>query len=133
MFFWRVINAEIWLRIFFDDHVNDRSELEDERGFSSRGDRAVAAGSDHAARLLEDCSANDGHKPYSLQSNGDVFARIPVRSRVIGSGSSTSELSDSLYGLAARGVGIEDGDLLIASEKTVSITQGRSFPVTDVR
>ena len=59
MFFWRVINAEIWLRIFFDDHVTG---LDDHsyagrvraRGDASRGRRR----SDDAQAPAQLCPAN---------------------------------------------------------------------------
>jgi asparagine synthase (glutamine-hydrolysing) len=133
MFFWRVINAEIWLRIFFDDHVRRPSELSLERGFSGRGDRSVAAANEYASDLLQRCRANEGHHLF-LQAGSDVFARIPMRSKVVGVGDDLiSEISTCLDALGARGVEVEDGDLLLVSEKTVSISQGRSFPVVEVQ
>ena len=52
MFFWRAINAEVWMRIFFDD---DATALDDESyraGFVARGDRSVAREQPEADAVL---------------------------------------------------------------------------------
>ena len=40
MFFWRAINAEVWMRIYFDDDATALDEHSYRAGFVERGDRA---------------------------------------------------------------------------------------------
>lgn len=133
MFFWRVINAEIWLRIFFDDNISKGDAVREPTGFAHRGDRAVAAASPEAAELLG-CSAPNPGRHLFLESDGAVYARVPLRSPLIGVGDNLPAIVlECLESLSRQGVPLQHGDLLLVGEKALSISQGRSFPVEDVQ
>ncbi len=69
---------------------------------------------------------NDG-KALTTTVDGESYARIPIRTRVVMPG-------DDLEGIIreyAAGV-IREGDTLFVTEKIVAITQGRSFPLEEI-
>lgn len=133
MFFWRAINAEIWLRIFFDDRATALGEESYTAGFARRGDEMVARSSADARLLHDACRANFGRHLFTRLADGRVLARVPLRSKVLVGGDDLyAELLASLVGLRDRGVPPRDGDTLLVSEKALAITQGRSLPVAEV-
>ncbi|MBN9186733.1 coenzyme F420-0:L-glutamate ligase [Microbacterium sp.] len=71
--------------------------------------------------------ANAG-KALTVAVDGTTFARIPIRTRVVMPG---DELDPFIREYAA-GV-VAPGDTLFVTEKIVAITQGRSFPVDEIR
>jgi asparagine synthase (glutamine-hydrolysing) len=134
MFFWRVINAEIWLRIFFDDRATGIDQTSYEAGFARRGDAMVARSSDDARRIFAACRANFGRHLFTRLADGRIVARVPLRSKVlVGGDDLLAELRRTLNELRERGVSPAPGDVLLVSEKALAITQGRSLPVADVR
>jgi asparagine synthase (glutamine-hydrolysing) len=134
MFFWRVINAEIWLRIFFDDGETRIDESSYAAGFARRGDEMVARSSEDARQLFDACRANFGRHLFTRLGNGRIVARAPLRSKVlVGGDDLLAELRRPLLELRERGVPLRDGDALLVSEKALAITQGRSLPVAEVR
>ncbi|HEV3313034.1 MAG TPA: asparagine synthase (glutamine-hydrolyzing), partial [Chloroflexota bacterium] len=131
MFFWRVINAEVWLRIFFDSHANGPESVEP-GGLTTRGDQLVAAKSEEAAALLARYRPNPDHQLFA-QSEGSVFARIPLRSRLIGAGDSLmAALTEAIESAGGGGIEIHDGDIILIGEKALSISQGRAIPVDEI-
>ena len=70
---------------------------------------------------------NDG-KQLVIQTAGGDFARYPVKTPVIMSG-------DDLKAIMAEYVAphLETGDMVFISEKIVAISQGRAFPVKDIK
>ena len=133
MFFWRAVNAEIWLRVYIDAATRALDEHSYEGGFVARGDRAAAARVSDGPRLLAGARLNWGRHLF-LEEHGRIWARFPLRSALLSPGSDLVQaLSDSIDGLRDRGVAVEDGDLLLVSEKALAISQGRSYPIDDIR
>jgi hypothetical protein len=71
--------------------------------------------------------ANAG-KALTVSVAGASYARIPIRTRVVMPG-------DDLDGIVREYAGdqVQSGDVLFVTEKIVAITQGRSFPVAEIR
>lgn len=133
MFFWRVINAEIWLRIFFDDRVTNLEASSSDPGFARRGDEMVARAGEDARALVDACRPNFGRHLFTRLRDGRILARVPLRSKVLVGGDDLhAELRRPLLDLRDRGVSLRDGDLMLVSEKALAITQGRSLPVDQV-
>lgn len=135
MFFWRAINVELWLRVFFDgDETVRREPLP---SYTAAGDRAAAA---RLAWAGEDfagfgAAANPG-KHLFVVARGDVYARVPVRTRLVKKGDDlVSVLEEGLSSPATGGNGfaLRPGDIVAVSEKIVAISQGRSFPIAEVK
>jgi asparagine synthase (glutamine-hydrolysing) len=133
MFFWRVINAEIWLRIFFDDKATRIDDGSYEAGFARRGDEMVARSGEDARRIFDGCRANFGRHLFTRLHDGRIVARVPLHSKVLVGGDDLhAELRRALLDLRERAVPLADADTLLVSEKALAITQGRSLPVDDV-
>ncbi|KHK97338.1 F420-0--gamma-glutamyl ligase [Microbacterium mangrovi] len=71
--------------------------------------------------------ANEG-KALTVQIDGTSVERIPIRTRVVMPG---DDLDTFITEYAADVV--QDGDILFVTEKIVAITQGRSFPVDEIK
>jgi hypothetical protein len=71
--------------------------------------------------------ANEG-KALTVQIDGSTVERIPIRTRVVMPG-------DDLDAFITEYAGdvVQDGDILFVTEKIVAITQGRSFPVDEIK
>ena len=70
---------------------------------------------------------NDG-KALTTTIDGEAFARIPIRTRVVMPGDDLEEFIREY----AAGV-VHEGDILFVTEKIVAITQGRSYPLEEIR
>ncbi len=133
MFFWRAINAEVWMRVFIDDQATSLNDDSYAAGFAVRGDARVRAELDPAdAQALASTTPNPRRHLF-MTRNGDTYARIPLRSPVIHRG---DDLTDVLVGcldqLRQQGCDPRDGDLVVISEKALSISQGRGRPVDEI-
>jgi asparagine synthase (glutamine-hydrolysing) len=133
--FWRAINVEVWMRAYFDDAATSIDAQSLHAGFIRRGDRAAAAALGPAAQdVLAACEPNPGHHLFMQLPDGEVHVRAPLRSALIGAGDDiVAALCDCLDALGARGVPVEDGDVVLVSEKALSISQRRAVPVDEVR
>jgi F420-0:gamma-glutamyl ligase len=132
MFFWRAVNAEIWVRIYIDGATRALDDDSYAGGFVGRGDRATAARMANGTTLLDAARLNWGRHLF-LEDRGRIWARFPLRSELISPGSDlTQAIADSLDRFQAEGVSLEDGDLLLISEKALAISQGRSYPIEDI-
>ncbi|MBV9100083.1 MAG: asparagine synthase (glutamine-hydrolyzing) [Candidatus Dormibacteraeota bacterium] len=132
MFFWRAINAEVWMRIFLDDRTTSLDEGSYRSGFVRRGDADVAAELGGGDEALAAARLNWGRHLF-LQDGGAVWARFPLRSKLIQPGDElVPAIAEALVPLQEAGVEVEDGDLLLISEKTLAISQGRSYPIEDI-
>jgi hypothetical protein len=71
--------------------------------------------------------ANAG-KALTVEVEGDAFARIPIRTRVVMPG-------DELDTFIRESVGdrLQSGDILFVTEKIVAITQGRSYALDSIQ
>ena len=128
--FWRAINTEIWLRVFFDHE--GRSRLGDAPGehFTRVGDTWLAGRNERAAAALAQFTPHEQRHLFAQSTvDGRAYARAPVRTRLFASGDS---LVDGLVD-ALGDVELVPGDVIAVSEKAVAISQGRSYPVGDVQ
>jgi asparagine synthase (glutamine-hydrolysing) len=136
--FWRAINTEIWLRVFFDsgDETETSSSRTSRRGaapeshFTRVGDEWVAQQSDDARAAFDRFAPNPQRHLFARSSvDQGTYARIPVRTRLFVSGDDLEAgLRDALAGVEPRA-----DDVIAVSEKAVAICQGRSYPVADIR
>ena len=133
MFFWRAVNAELWMRVFIDDGTMALDEGSYSSGFVHRGDAEVARRTEDGEQLLEAARPNWGRHLFMETENG-IWARFPLRSALISPGDNLVEaIVDALTPLVDGGVDLRDGDLLIVSEKTLAISQGRSYPIDEIQ
>jgi hypothetical protein len=72
-------------------------------------------------------SPNEG-KSLTIVVDGRSFERIPIRTHVVMPGDDI----DEVVGRYAREA-VKPGDTLFVTEKIVAITQGRSYPVADIK
>jgi len=140
MFFWRAINTEIWLRVFFDADGNVRRQPP--RSYVEAGDKGWALGlargaargeaaeaeAETAAALAAEVSPNAG-KHLFVVAPGGVYARVPLRTRLVKRG---DDLAQVLEEALDRGPALRPGDTVVVSEKILAISQGRSFPLAEV-
>ncbi len=132
MFFWRAVNAEVWLRVYIDGATHALDKESYHGGFVRRGDRAIARKLVNGEALLDGARLNWGRHLF-LEDKGRVWARFPLRSSLIGPGDDVLQaISDSLDRLRGQGVDVEDGDVLLVSEKALAISQGRSYPINEI-
>ena len=151
-FFWRAINVELWLREFCDRSVVvDGGDGEAaltapaEVGPRHRGS-AAEAGDGVVPALLEAGGNGDGParraeaegllgayhanemKHLFAAVDGTVYARLPVKTDLVGKG-------DDLDALFRRQVQphVRPGDVVAIAEKPVAASQGRSYPIAEIR
>jgi asparagine synthase (glutamine-hydrolysing) len=128
--FWRAINTEVWLRVFFAPDGTSRHGEPPTCGFTELGDRWLARTNDDARRALEQFTPHDQRHLFARSTaDGGNYARAPIRTRLFVPGDS---LDDGLRA-ACAGIELAPGDVVAVSEKAVAICQGRSYPVGDVR
>jgi F420-0:gamma-glutamyl ligase len=74
-----------------------------------------------------DLTANDG-KNLTIEVDGAQYQRIPIKTPVVLAG-------DKLIPFVVDNASphLADGDILFITEKVVAITQGRSFPLEEIR
>lgn len=130
LFLWRAINTELWLRVFFgqDLALRDGRLPDPVTDVAREGDRwAAERVGPMAAEAFERYTPNFGRHLFQAL-DGDVWLRAPRRTRVVAAG-------DDLESVVREAVGgdLRPGDTLALSEKIVAISQGRSFPVAEVR
>jgi asparagine synthase (glutamine-hydrolysing) len=131
MFFWRAVNAEVWLRVYIDGKTRALDENSYEGGFVRRGDRAAAKKIANGDALLDGAHLNWGRHLF-LEDKGRIWARFPLRSTLIKPGDDLLEaIGGSLERLPDE-ITVEDGDVLLVSEKALAISQGRSFPIDEI-
>ena len=132
MFFWRAVNAEVWMRLYIDAQTMSLDERSRLHGFVSRGDDAVASSLAGGAALVAAGRANWARHVF-LEHDDSVWARLPLRSELLKPGSDIAgAVKRSLDGLARDGVAPRDGDVVLVSEKALAISQGRSYPVDEI-
>jgi asparagine synthase (glutamine-hydrolysing) len=126
MTFWRLINLELWLREFFDDHDED----------------AVSAAAEQAAHVKTDYEPNAGRSLDLVTERGEDVRRYPVRTELFSREDDLDarvlEHVDRFFaGLPSAGPEHEAATRgpwwFFLSEKVVAITQGRSYFVWDIK
>ena len=124
MTFWRLINLELWMREFIDEHED-------------AGDAT-----DATARVKTDYEANEGQNLDLVTSLGENVRRYPVRTELFSRDDDLDarvlEHIDAFFaGLPAAGpdheVATRGPWWFFLSEKVVAITQGRSYFVWDIK
>jgi len=143
MFFWRAINTELWLRVFFDENGTVRREppASHQAAADAAWAQSAPGAASAAAALVRAVKANPDK--HLLAATGDsVYARIPLRTRLVGPGDDLVKVitealdgRDPGHGGSAGRDGaldLEPGDIVAVSEKIVAISQGRSFPMSEV-
>ncbi|HQD68526.1 MAG TPA: asparagine synthase (glutamine-hydrolyzing) [Ornithinibacter sp.] len=124
MTFWRLINLELWMREFIDEHEDH--------------DDVTAA----PARVKTDYEANEGQNLDLVTSLGENVRRYPVRTELFSRDDDLDarvlEHIDAFFaGLPAAGPDHEAATRgpwwFFLSEKVVAITQGRSYFVWDIK
>jgi asparagine synthase (glutamine-hydrolysing) len=128
--FWRAINTEIWLRVFFDHEGRSRTGDAPGEHFTRVGDAWLAVRNERAAAALAQFTPHDQRHLFAQSTvDGRAYARAPIRTRLFASGDSlVAGLVDAL-----GDVELVPGDVVAVSEKAVAICQGRSYPVGDVQ
>ncbi len=133
LFFWRVLNVELWLRVFFggDGRVTNRTTPAG--GYVSMGDEeAVASLDGDASAAIRAFRPNRGRHLFARTRGGEVYARAPVRTRKVEPHDNLeAAVVDAVSALGANGV-VRPGDVFAISEKVVAISQGRSRPVEEI-
>ncbi|HKR98874.1 MAG TPA: asparagine synthase (glutamine-hydrolyzing), partial [Candidatus Dormibacteraeota bacterium] len=132
MFFWRAINAEVWMRLFIDAATERLDEHSYSAGYVRRADERAAETVEDGERILTAAKPNFGRHVF-IEANDNVYARLPLRSKLLSPGDDiAAAVGECLAALARSGLSVADGDLLLVSEKALAISQGRSYPVTDI-
>jgi asparagine synthase (glutamine-hydrolysing) len=128
--FWRAINTEIWMRVFFDHVGNSRLGEAPGEHFARVGDEWLASRNERAEAARAQFAPHDQRHLFARSTvDGRDYARAPIRTRLFSSGDSLLDgLTDAL-----RDVELADDDVVAISEKAVAICQGRSYPVDEVR
>ncbi len=141
MFFWRAINTEIWLRVFFDE--NGQVRRQPPSSYTETGDKQWALA---GARLAQAASAqprpaaaaaatstrpNAGKHLFVVAGEG-VYARLPLRTRIVGRGDDLADVVLEAIDAGGPAATLAPGDTVAVSEKILAISQGRSFPLTEV-
>jgi len=128
--FWRAINTEIWMRVFFDHGGGSRLGATPDAHFTRIGDEWLAARNERAAAALAQFTAHDQRHLFARSSvDGRDYARAPIRTQLF---VSSDSLLDGLT-VALRDVELGPDDVVAVSEKAVAICQGRSYPVDEVQ
>ena len=126
MTFWRLLNLELWMREFIDEH----------------DDAAEAAAAEKAGRVKSDYEPNDGRQLDLETAHGERVRRYPVRTELFTRDDDLDERVlahvDAFFaGLPQQGsdhAGATTGPWwFFLSEKVVAITQGRSYFVWDIK
>lgn len=76
---------------------------------------------------MNDIKPNIG-KNLNIEIDGNIFERLPIKTHIITS-------SDNIVDVAKRYASpyLKEGDMLFVSEKIVAISQGRAFPIKDIK
>jgi len=124
MTFWRLINLELWMREFIDEHEDAGDDT------------------DATTRVKTDYEANEGQNLDLVTSLGENVRRYPVRTELFSRDDDLDarvlEHNDAFFaGLPAAGPDHEAATRgpwwFFLSEKVVAITQGRSYFVWDIK
>ena len=109
MIFWRLINLELWLRVFFDKPVN-------------KGEVAVKK------NLLP----NEGKK-LAIEIADKIYLRYPIKTKIIKKGDDIINLIADYVLQALKKLNIKKSKfLVVVSEKIVAISQGRSYFIWEI-
>ena len=112
MVFWRLLNLELWLRVFFDSPSYKTSERQ--------------------AEIKSDLSPNEGKK-IEIMVEGRKYQRYPIYTALVKKGDDVEKIiSDE----AVQAIGqLNKGKKFFVgvSEKIIAISQGRSYFIWDIK
>ena len=126
MFFWRAVNAEVWLRVYIDGKTRALDEHSYEGGFVRRGDAATAKKVANGEALLDGARLNWGRHLF-LEDQGPDLGTLPVAFDIHQARRSIFSQVDRRQPRSrssADGVDVEDGDVLLISEKALGDQPG---------
>ncbi|MGH9296703.1 MAG: asparagine synthase-related protein [Acidimicrobiales bacterium] len=134
-FFWRVLNTEAWLRVFHGPAPLAPNGRRPDRSIQSAGDSEAVALCGGESSSFATVQAHAGRHVFCCGPDGrQVYGRAPVRTPRIESGDDLDRIvEDSVLALSGGRLGLQQGDIVAVSEKAVAISQGRSFPISEVR
>ena len=133
-FFWRVLNAETWLRVFHGPVPLSPDGKRPLRSLQAAGDAEAAALCGGEAASWTTVQANAGRHVFCCGPDGrQVYGRAPVRTPKIGPGDDLDRIvEDSVVSVGGGRLGLQQGDIVAISEKAVAVAQGRSFPLVEI-
>jgi asparagine synthase (glutamine-hydrolysing) len=134
-FFWRAVNVELWLRVFFEGDGASRGGRAPDADFRRVGDEAAAdlSGAKEAALALAAFRPNWGRHLFAVGADGrNIFLRAPVQTQLIASGDDLTAALVDAFQTIDPDVALRAGDLVAVSEKAVAVSQGRSYPVDSI-
>ncbi|MBI4008748.1 asparagine synthetase B, partial [Candidatus Roizmanbacteria bacterium] len=117
MLFWRFLNTELWLRIFFDPQPVNR--------FTN-------------SRIHEFGKPNEGKK-LEIKIDEKRYLRFPIRTELFKKGDEvTKKIAELLYSrIAKNNITIKQYNskkwFIVVSEKIVALAQGRSYFIWDIK
>jgi asparagine synthase (glutamine-hydrolysing) len=124
--FWRVLTAELWLRVFIDRARAAAGDPLVDGELEKLGDR----GARESAGVAAGCRPHPGRHAAMVGADGQAYVRMPVRTRRVWPGDGLAEVVTD--GVAHCGIPLRAGDVVIVAEKIVAIGQGRCVPVEQV-
>jgi asparagine synthase (glutamine-hydrolysing) len=130
LFFWRAMNLEVWLRVFFDGAGRVNNRMAPAIGFVTLGDRETVAALDgDASGAFYSFRPNRGRHLFARSRNGAVYARAPLQTPRVGPG---DDLEQVVVNAVSGNGRVRPGDIVAVSEKAVAVSQGRSRPVEEI-
>ena len=131
LFFWRAVNVELWLRVYFEGAPHGTAAAPG-GGFTAHADQGAARRLG-AEDLVATAHPNPG-RHLIIRRGGESWARIPVRAELVRNRDDLGgAVGAALDTARASGIDLQPGDVLAMSEKVVAITQGRSYPMDEIR
>ena len=133
--FWRVLNAEAWLRVFHGPVPLSPDGARPRRSIQAAGDAEAAALCGGESASWASVQPNPGRHVFCCGPDGrQVYGRAPVRTSRIEPGDDLDRIvEDSVLSVSGGRLGLQQGDIVAISEKAVAVAQGRSFPVSEIR
>jgi asparagine synthase (glutamine-hydrolysing) len=133
--FWRILNAEAWLRVFHGPVPLAADGQRPRRSLQEAGDSMTVELLGGDSSEWANVSANAGRHVFCCGPDGrNVYGRAPVRTPRIEAGDDLERIvCDSVMAVSGGRLGLEEDDLIAISEKAVAVSQGRSYPVDSVK
>jgi len=109
MIFWRLINLELWLRVFFDKGAVKKVE-----------------------KVEENLQPNKGKK-LAVKIAQKIYFRYPIKTKIIKKGDDIVNLITDYVIWALKKINLKKSQfMVVVSEKIVAISQGRSYFIWEI-
>lgn len=133
-FFWRLLNVECWLRVFHGPTPLSPFGRRPTQSIEAAGDAETVEVVGGDASTWSHVQPNAGRHVFLCAPDGrSVFGRAPVRTPRIEPGHDLERVvEDAVLATHGGSLGLQDGDIVVVSEKAVAVSQGRSFPADSV-